>query len=192
MNEEMNETDVAKAMVDGTLSSPQKLANMSLYRMRVTGTGTAFRRGDGEKIEDEVVYRNPEFYLTPEFLERCQGLPVIFEHPKGKILDSDEFKDRVIGTLVCPFIQDTEVWGIAKVYDEDAITLLDNERMSTSPTVVFQDRTVNRTIALSDGSHLLIEGKPSLLDHLAVCEAGVWDKDFEPSGVESELVGDDQ
>jgi hypothetical protein len=36
---------------------------------------------------------------------------------------------------------------------------------------------------LEGGATLLIEGKPSLLDHIAICEAGVWDKGGPPSGV---------
>jgi len=195
----MHETDIARAVANGALPSPTKFANMSFYRMRITGTGTAFRRGSAEevdkngkvtrkKVQDEFVYRHPENYLTPDFLDRCNGLPLIFQHPKGKVLDSKEFSERMIGVMVCPYIVDDEVWGVAKVYDADSVTLLDNEKMSTSPTVVFHDRSENHTIALNDGSVLLIEGRPSLLDHLAVCEQGVWDKGGEPAGVESELA----
>lgn len=189
----MNETDVAKAMALGALPSPQRFANMSMYRMRITGTGTAFRKGyvdkeTGKRYKDEHVFRRPENYLTSEFLDRCQGLPLIWEHPDDKVLDSDEFHDRMIGVMVCPYIQGDEVWGIAKVYDDAAIVLLDSEKMSTSPAVVFQDTTVNSTIPLNDGSQLLIEGNPSLLDHLAVCEIGVWDKQGPAAGVESETV----
>src|SRR5581483_6826534 len=36
----------------------------------------------------------------------------------------------------------------------------------------------------------LIEGKPSLLDHVCVCEQGVWDKGGPPTGVRSESRGD--
>lgn len=195
----MTETDIAKAMVRGALPSPQFYANMALFKMRVTGTGTSFRRGseavkdkDGKivqaAVKDEFVYRRPENYLSQEFMDRCAGLAVIFEHPKKKILDSEEYKDRNIGSVMMAYLQGDEVWGVAKIYDEDSITLLSNEKMSTSPSVVFQDRSVNSTIDLDDGSTLLIEGKPSLLDHLAVCEKGVWDKGGEASGIESELV----
>jgi 8-oxo-dGTP pyrophosphatase MutT (NUDIX family) len=195
----MHETDIARAVANNALPSPTKFANMSFYRMRITGTGTAFRRGSEEevdkngkvtrkKVQDEFVYRHPDNYLTPDFLDRCNGLPLIFEHPKKKVLDSKEFSNRMIGVIVCPYIVDDEVWGVAKVYDDDSVLLLDNEKMSTSPTVVFHDRSENHTIALNDGSVLLIEGRPSLLDHLAVCAQGVWDKGGEPAGVESELA----
>lgn len=188
----MNETDVAKAMAKGALSSPQRFVNMSLYRIRITGTGTAFRKGykdkKGKKYKDEHVFRCPDNYLTPGFLERCNGLPVIFEHPKGKLLDSEEFNDRVVGTIVVPYIQGDEVWGVARIYDDAVITLLDNEKLSTSPAVYFTDTSENSTISLDDGSQLLIEGNPGLLDHIAICEVGVWDKDGPPQGIDSNLV----
>jgi 8-oxo-dGTP pyrophosphatase MutT (NUDIX family) len=197
----MHETDVARAMVIGGLPSPQKFANMTLYKMRVTGTGHAVRHGKPEEVNDkgvvtkeaipdEHVFRDPDNYLNEDFLDRCRGLAVIFDHPKKRILNSKEWRERSIGILVQPWIdaEKKEVWGIAKVYDADSTLILDNEKMSTSPAVVFQDKTVNSTIALNDGSTLLIEGNPGLLDHLAVCEVGVWDKGMDPTGVESESV----
>jgi hypothetical protein len=184
----LNELQIAQAMAAGELSSPQKLGNLAFYKMRITGTGRAFRRGDDDKIKDEYVFRDPEIYLNQNFLDRCQGLPVIFEHPAGKVLDSDEFRARMVGTLVCPFILGSEVWAVARIYDADTILILDNENMSTSPCVVFSRASGNRRIGLSDGSVLLIEGEPSLLDHLAICEQGVWDRGQAPYGVISETA----
>ena len=189
----MDERDIAEAMSKGALPSPQKYANVSMYDMRVTGTGTAFRKGykdpkTGRVFKDEHVYRRPENYLSQHFLDRCLGLPVIFDHPEGKTLNSQEFSNRVLGSIVLPYIKGDEVWGIAKIYDEDAVLILDNEIMSTSPAVVFTDTSVNTTIPLDDGSQLLIEGNPGLLDHLAVCEQGVWDKGGDPSGIISETA----
>jgi len=62
--------------------------------------------------------------------------------------------------------------------------------MSTSPSVVFKDPSVNSKMTLADGSALLIEGKPSLLDHIAICKQGVWDKGGEPTGVINDSIGD--
>jgi hypothetical protein len=187
MADQWNELHIAQAMAAGFLSSPQRYANMVMFKMRITGTGYAFRRGDDRGVADEFVWRDPSIYLNDEFLERCKGLPVIFEHPAGKILNSDEFRGRMVGIIVCPFINEAlqEIWGIARIYDDDAIAILDNENMSTSPTVVFTSAS-NKRIDLSDGSILLIEGTPSLLDHLAICERGVWDKGTKPYGIISE------
>lgn len=184
----MDELGVARAMAAGELTSPQRYMNVWLFDLRITGTGTAYRK----KI-DEHVYRPPENYLTPDFLARCNGLQVIFEHPKKSVLDSKEFADRAIGSILLPYIKRDEVWGIAKIYDEASAVLMESDQLSTSPAVVLKDGPDdNAKVKLEDGSTFLIEGKPALLDHLAICTVGVWDKGGDPVGVRSETVrGDD-
>jgi len=177
----LTELDIAKAIRDERLSSPQRYENVWMFDVRVTGTGTAYRSG-----LDEYVYRPPENFLTDEFLERCNGLPLIFEHPKKSILNTEEYRDRAIGVVILPYIKGDEVWGIAKVFDEDAAQLMRTSHASTSPAVVFRDAGSTETVQLKDGSTVLIEGKPSYLDHLAICEEGVWDKGGEPTGVNLE------
>jgi 8-oxo-dGTP pyrophosphatase MutT (NUDIX family) len=174
----MDELGVARAMAAGQLTSPQTYENVTLFDIRITGTETAYR-----KALDEYAYRKPENYLTEEFLARCNGLPVIMEHPRKAVLDSKEFSDRIVGTVFLPYVKGDEVWAVAKIYDVDAIRLMTSRDMSTSPSVVFRDPDVNTKMEMEDGSTLLIEGKPSLLDHIAICERGVWDKGGEPSGV---------
>ncbi len=174
------ELDVAKAIRDGDLSSPQQYENILLFSLRITGTGTSFRPARGE-----YVYRTPSDFLTEDFVERCQGLPVVFEHPtESGVLNSDEYRERAIGTILLPYIKGDEVWGIAKIFDADAAKLMQTTHLSTSPAVVFRDADSTETVATSDGKILLIEGKPSYLDHLAICEEGVWDKGGKPSGIQ--------
>ena len=45
---------------------------------------------------------------------------------------------------------------------------------------------------MDDGSNLLVEGSPSFVDHLAICEKGVWDKGGDASGIriDSEATGE--
>jgi len=181
----MNELEIARSMVKGDLTSPQYYMNLALFDIRITGTGSAYRQS-----LNEYVYRDPKYYLTNDFLARCNGLPVILEHPDSTTLDSTEFTDRVIGTVLLPYIKENEVWAIVKIYDKFAAGIMETEKLSTSPSVVFRDKTKNRTIKLEDGSKLLIEGDPSLLDHIAICPKGVWDKTGEPSGVNSTAVDD--
>jgi hypothetical protein len=54
--------------------------------------------------------------------------------------------------------------------------------LSTSPGVSLDPKT-NIQLRLESGEKLLIEGKPRVLDHVAVCGLGVWDKGGDPSGV---------
>jgi len=170
------ELDVAKAIREGQLASPQLYENIYLFDVRVTGTGTSYR-----KAHNEYVYRPPEHFLTKDFIERCNGLPLIFEHPSS-LLNTEEYRNRAIGTVILPYIKGDEIWGIAKVFDADAAKLMMTTHASTSPAVMFRDAESTETIQI-DGKTVLIEGKPSLLDHLAICEVGVWDKGSEPNGV---------
>lgn len=174
----MNELDVARAMAAGRLTSPQVYSNVTLWAIRITGTGVAYR-----KAHDEFVFREPEMYLNDDFLARCNGLAVIFEHPKKALLDSVEFSERVVGSVLLPYVKGDEVWGIAKVYDAAANRIMTERQLSTSPAVTWKDLSVNLTLKREDGSKLLVEGEPSLLDHIAICDRGVWDKGGEPSGV---------
>lgn len=192
----MDELGVARAMADGRLTSPQRYMNVTLWAMRITGTGIAYRsevKDDKGKVlrEEEFPWRDPTIYLNEEFCARCNGLAVIWVHPKKATLDSKEFANRVIGAIMLPYLRLDigEVWGIAKVYDDEANAEMSKGNLSTSPSVVLGDpSSPSQKMKLEDGSTLLIEGKPRLLDHLAVVERGVWDKGKEPSGVINDSV----
>ena len=175
----MTELELAEGIRDGLLPWPQRVGGGFLVPLRVTGTGAAYRRA-----RDEFVFRDPSLYLTPEFLERCNGLPVILEHPDKAQLNAEEYADRALGAIVLPYVKGDEVWGVARLFlPDDAVPLL--AELSTSPAVVFSPASGNTEIALNDGKTLLIEGEPSLIDHLAICELGVWDKGGMPSGIGS-------
>lgn len=178
-----DELGVARAMAAGRLASPQRYENVWLFAIRITGTGVSYRHA-----RKEFVWRDPSIYINDEFLARCNGLSVIWEHPEKSLLNDKEFDDRIIGSVMLPYLRadkPDEVWGIAKVYDEEAAREMRENQMSTSPAVNFADPTENDRIRLEDGKVMLIEGKPSLLDHIAICPAGVWDKGGDPTGVES-------
>lgn len=178
----LNETDVAALIADGTLSSPQFFINMWLYAIRVTGTGVTWRSAD-----QQMTFRNPDDYLTPEFLQRVAGVPLIWLHPEKNKLDSDEFAKRVIGTLMNSWVADNgEVWAVARVYDAEAAEIMATRQLSTSPTVRFSE--VPDSVITVDGQPLLVEPSPELLDHVAICEQGVWDKLLNPTGVKSDSI----
>ncbi len=180
----LNETEVAALIADGTLSSPQFFINMWMFAIRVTGTGVTWRSAD-----QQMTFRNPDDYLTPEFLQRVAGLPLIWLHPEKNTLDSDEFAKRVIGTLTNSWVADNgEVWAIARVYDAEAAEIMATRQLSTSPTVKFVE--VPKSIIV-DGQPLLVEPSPELLDHVAICEQGVWDKLLAPTGVKSDSISNE-
>jgi 8-oxo-dGTP pyrophosphatase MutT (NUDIX family) len=178
---DMDELAVAYAIRDGELTSPQYYGrDLMLIAMRITGTGASYR----PSIE-QFVWRDPSLYMNPYFLERCNGLAVILEHPRKTMLNTSEYRKRVIGAIFVPYIKPEveEVWGIAKIHDMDAGEALATRVTSTSPAVLcFGDKIETR-----DGANVLIEQTPHLLDHLAVLieHPGVWDKGEDMSGVES-------
>ena len=140
------ELDIARLIVDGILPSPQIFANMHLLALRITGTGHAYRTSIGEHV-----WRDASLYLNPEFLARCNGLTVIMDHPKGKVMTQEDFKSRSIGAIMLPYINGDEVWGIARVYDEKAMKEIQTSKVSTSPCVVFDDTAGNVTLKSDNG-----------------------------------------
>lgn len=176
------ERDIAQAIVDGELTSPQEFENSWYFSIRISGTGASYRQK-----HQEFVWRDPKYYTSPEFLERVQGLPVIVEHPPQEMLNTDEFAKRVIGTIVLPFVpsdRPNECWGIARIIDQVAAKYMRENQLSTSPAVVFRDPDKNEWVNLGDGQHLLIEGTPQLIDHVCITSEGVWDKSLGPTGVQ--------
>ena len=184
----MNELGVARAIASGALVSPQKYGNVTLFDIRITGTGRAVRyldrkvEGQEEKEKyKEFVWRDPAIYLNDEFLARCNGLPVVWVHPEKATLDSEEYHERNIGSVFLPYVKDSEVWAVAKIYDDAAIKMMSEEQLSTSPGVVLGAKRTK--LNLEGGDVLLFEDEPFQLDHVAVVEAGVWDLGGEPAGV---------
>jgi hypothetical protein len=177
-----DELGIARLMAEGDLVSPQRYENVTLFDIRITGTGISYRPS-----LDEYVSRDPAHYLTDDFLARCNGLPVIMNHPGKAVLNSEEYANRVVGSVFLPYIKGEEVWAIVKLYDDEAIEMLTSEQMSTSPSVILDDDSVMTRANLKDGSkvNLLMEGKAKLLDHIAICAAGVWDKGGPPTGISS-------
>jgi hypothetical protein len=174
----LDELGIARAMAAGELPSPQHYKNLLLVALRITGTGVAFRNANGR---DEYCWRDPALFLNDEFLARCNGLPVVVEHPRSGLLDSDEFRQTVIGTVFLPYLREDvqEVWGVAKILDRAAATMLESKKLSTSPGVLVG----GKRFRTDDGKPILFETKPTLIDHLAIAYDGVWDKGQGPTGV---------
>jgi len=180
---DLDELGIAKAMAAGELVSPQMYGNdLMLIDIRITGTGVSFR-----PAHDEYVMRDPSIYMNEKFLQRCNGLEVILHHPKNSLLNTEEFRSRIIGTVFVPYLRhaEQEVWAIAKIRDMEVAEILKTEPASTSPAV----SVIGERVDVPDGRKILIEDRPMLLDHIAVLigenNPGVWDKGKGMNGVES-------
>ena len=190
----MNEREMAIAIAHGDLQSPSQCQNSWLYAMRITGTGASYRIG-----LKEFVWRDPSIFLRPEFVNRCNGLPVIMVHPDASLLNAEEYVNRTIGSVIYPYVardgrevdDGDEVWGIARIFDGDIVDDLRSGKASTSPGVQFTKGDVLARAEV-DGEKLLIEGSPSLLDHLAIVAEGVWDKGAGLSGIRNDSMSDEK
>lgn len=183
----MNETELARAIASGEVPSPQQCGGFWLFALRFTGTGTVWR-----EAHQETAFRSPDDYLTPEFLERTRGVPLVADHPDGKGLDGAEFDARTIGTCGYAYIATpdgiegpfgNEVWTIARVYSDAAVEAMTTYPLSTSPAVIFRKAEAGPSFEMKDGTSFLIEGVPAIIDHLAVCVAGVFDRGGPPTGI---------
>ncbi|WP_455872152.1 NUDIX hydrolase [Serratia proteamaculans] len=179
----LTEFEAAQRIRDGTLPSPVQFSNMWLVNLRITGTGTAYRSG-----LKEFVWRDPLIYLNDEFLLRCNGLPVLWDHAEEAPMSEAEFKKRSVGSVMLPYIRGDEVWAVVRIYVREVVEMIVKEKTSTSPSVIFGGES--GCLEQKEGdTNFYIEGVPFLLDHIAVVtkdhgSLGVWDKDGIPEGVE--------
>ncbi|HFW6990824.1 TPA: DUF2213 domain-containing protein [Escherichia coli] len=185
----LTELEVAERIRGGTVPSPVKFSNMWLVNLRITGTGLAYRAG-----LKEHVWRDPKLYLNEEFLRRCNGLPVIANHPDDAVLTEEDFKSRIVGSVMLPYIRGDEVWAVCRVYLQSIVEEITEGDVSTSPSVVFNSTSGNVEVQEGD-TNFLIEGVPFLVDHIALVtkahgSLGVWDKDRIPAGVEVTNTGE--
>jgi hypothetical protein len=186
----LNEREMAIAIARGELPSPTQCKNSWLYAMRITGTGASYRVG-----LKEFVWRDPAIFLSPEFVSRCNGLPVIMVHPERSLLNAEEYVNRSIGSVIYPYAardgreapDGDEVWGIARLFDDEIVEGLRTGTVSTSPGVQFSQGD-DLARAEVNGEKLLIEGSPSLIDHLAIVAEGVWDKGRGLSGIRNDSM----
>jgi hypothetical protein len=177
-----SDADIIAAMVGG-LEGPVTFLGSTFFRLRISGTGCAFRQKQGE-----FCFRDPRLWLTDSMAMRWAGVPLIVLHPPGGLLDAAAFYDRVIGTIVRAFVDGDELIGVARILDADVAMLLAKYGADTSPSVRFGEGEVE-PITLKTGERFLVERDPILCDHLAICPEGVWSKgDHAEKGVQGELT----
>ena len=110
--------EMIEGLINGTLKSPQIYEESFYIKLRITGTGITERYKEdenGDVIFDEenkpVTYkidRLEEDFLSNKFLESCIGIPVLIEHPDSKLLNGENYKNHVVGTIVAAYIKNYE------------------------------------------------------------------------------------
>ncbi|MDF7674751.1 hypothetical protein PT277_05365 [Acetobacteraceae bacterium ESL0709] len=177
----MTQDEVARFMADGIFTSPSWFLNGCLFAMRISGTNFAIREGPDGKT-DELAFRDPALWTSQRMLEAANGLPVIMQHPETASLTDRSFAEQIVGTVIYPFVRQNELWGIARILNRPLAEELAHHQWSTSPGVI--TGRVSGISLRKNGGFFNYENMPFLLDHLAICEQGVWDKGQAPSGID--------
>jgi hypothetical protein len=189
------ELDIAHRIAAGTAQSPTQTPEFTWFAARFSGTGTAWRGGE---LQEHVI-RPPEIFLSQDMQDRVAGVPLLWLHPPKGALDSRAFERTIVGTIAFGYVAGPdgiqndagdELWCMCRVYDAEAIRILIETPVSTSPAVAFSPQDGNETINLQDGTHILFESRPGTLSHLACVPAGVWDKGGAPTGIRIDNIKD--
>lgn len=178
--------EIIQGLINGTLKSPQIYEESFYIKLRITGTGITERykedkNGDillddkGKPITYKINRLEDEF-LSEKFLKACIGIPVLIEHPEEKLLNGENYKNHVVGTIVETYInaQIKEVWAIARIYDPEVLKLINEKLKSTSPAVKTKE-IKNNGSGIINGKDTIVEERFEYIDHLALVVDGYWD-----------------
>jgi hypothetical protein len=170
----IRDIDIARLISIGPLPSPMPFHNSTLIKIRLSGTGVAYRRK-----HDEFVYRDPKLYLSWRFADRWRGVALVENHPESQELDGDTFVSSICGivTYAFPDFEAGELMGIARIFDKRIAAILEAGNYTTSPAVLNPDGIMLEV----GGDKLLAENEPAVIDHVALLDVdknqlGVWDK----------------
>lgn len=134
--------------------------------VRITGTGLSLRKDDNGKTI--VADRQKVDFCSSAFLEHAKTLPILCEHPKEGMLTSENLKNNpIIGNCIDAWIQQDEVWGLARIFDKTLLSKLGKDINSTSPAV-----WVGYEKSSEDG---IVKEAPATINHLAFVDKGHWD-----------------
>lgn len=170
--------EMIQGLIEGTLKSPQIYEESFYIKLRITGTGITERYKEdenGEVLLDDnnkpITYkidRLEEDFLSDEFLKSCIGIPVLIEHPESKLLNGENYKNHVVGTIVQAYIKPEvkEVWCIARIYNPEVLKLINEGLKSTSPAIKAKN---------IENKSDTIKEKFEYIDHLALVVDGYWD-----------------
>ena len=155
--------------------------------IRITGTGLSLRKNDDDKTI--IADRQKVDFCSPAFLEHAKTLPILCGHPKEGMLTSENLKNNpIIGNCIDAWIQQDEVWGLARIFDKTLLDKLGKDINSTSPAV-----WVGYEKSCEDG---IVRETPASINHLAFVDRGHWDingsigyDDNEREVIESENSG---
>ena len=169
---------IVDKIISGEFSSPTKYDDKHYINFKITGVGNSIR--------DEQTYLRPETeFLCDNFYKDCIGIPITFNHPYDEntnntitntYLNTDNYKEFIIGNIIRAYELDNEVWGIGVIYDDRIIPML--SEISTSPAISVLTENIN---------NIIVE-KYVKINHVALVKSGHWDDSEKPSIKVSDLM----
>lgn len=170
----MIEAQLKKDYALGNIKGITDVGDYFYMPVRITGSGLNIRK-QGEALI--VADRNKTEFFNEAFIDHCKSLPIIIEHPvddngNKDMLNNDTLpKNAIIGNTIDAWIagkDGDEVWGLARIYDKTLLEKIkDGEINSTSPGV---------RIYYKESDPDFKTEVPYIINHLAFCEMGHWDK----------------
>ena len=139
--------------------------------MRLTGLGLAERIIDNKAM---IFNRTKENFATDDFMKIYASVPICIQHPTN---ENGEFEplgfkhsSSIIGNAIHSFLRDDEIWVIARLHNLEAVEIILNNDISTSP--YFISKEVQHEIE----NDVIYNEVPLICNHLAIVADGFWDK----------------
>ena len=139
--------------------------------MRLTGLGLAERIIDNKAM---IFNRTKENFATDDFMKIYASVPICIQHPTN---ENGEFEplgfkhsSSIIGNAIHSFLRDDEIWVIARLHNLEAVEIILNNDISTSP--YFISKEVQHEIE----NDVIYNEVPLICNHLAIVDKGFWDK----------------
>ena len=166
----ISETDIIKELLENP--NTHYLNDYFAYiPMRLTGLGLAERIIDNKAM---IFNRTKENFATDEFMKIYANIPICIQHPTNENGEFEplgfKYASSIIGNAIHSFLRDDEIWIIARLHNLEAVEIILNNDISTSP--YFISKEVQHEIE----NDVIYNEIPLICNHLAIVDKGFWDK----------------
>ena len=162
----MIEKSIKDEYRSGARNGITELDDYFYVKVRVTGSGLSIRKVEGEFV---LADRPKASFFSKDAIEHYATLPIIIGHPKGNggFLNTETLKTNpIVGNMISAWADgESEVWGVARIFDKSLLDKFDKDFFSTSPAVaLFYDTIADKEVE-----------NPIDINHLAIVARGHWD-----------------
>lgn len=172
MNDLLNEYETIQYLLENPNTHIQDTC-FAYIPMRFSGLGIA-ERTDAEG-KTRLVNRSKEKFCSDDFMKLYANIPICATHPvddKGEHIPLGfNNSDLIIGNAIHAFLRENEIWIIARIHNADALEVILNSEVSTSPYFISKE-----TENVLENGDTIYDEIPIICNHLAIVSNGFWDK----------------